>query len=130
MHQNISNNVCPSLDIPSGFFESNIKIRYGYDDRKEGWVNINPKGESYYAYDSSGVDYMLTLEDIPLVWKNKITTIDINPDISEEENIQYRLLKVLNMIYSDERYNPYIDAEVQERVLQQYLIAYKNYQLD
>jgi hypothetical protein len=130
MHQNISNNVCPSLDIPPGFFESNIKIRYGYDDRKEGWVNINPKGENYYAYDKNGVDYMFTLEDIPLVWKDKITTTDINSDVVEEENIQHRLLKILNMIYSDERYNPYVDLEVQERVLQHYLAVYKNYQLD
>lgn len=130
MHQNISNNVCPSLDIPPGFFESNIKIRYGYTDRKEGWVNINPKGENYYAYHKRGVDYMFTLEDIPLVWKGKITTTDINPDVLEEEGIQYRLLKILNMIYSDERYNPYIDSEVQERVLQQHLTVYKNYQLD
>ena len=130
MHQNISNNICPSLDIPLGFFESNIKIRYGYDDRKEGWVNINPKGENYYAYDKNGVDYMFTLEDIPLVWKGKITTTDINSDVVEEENIQHRLLKILNMIYSDERYNPYVDLEVQERVLQHYLAVYKNYQLD
>ena len=130
MHQNISNNICPSLDIPPGFFESNIKIRYGYNDRKEGWVNINPKRENYYAYDKNGVDYMFTLEDIPLVWRDKIITTDISPDVLEEEYIQHRLLKILNMIYSDERYNPYIDSEVQERVLQHYLAVYKNYQLD
>lgn len=130
MHQNISNNICPSLDIPPGFFESNIKIRYGYSDRKEGWVNINPKGENYYAYDKSGVDYMFTLEDIPLVWRGRIRDIDINTDILEQEDIQHRLLKILNMIYSDERYNPYIDLEVQEKVLQHHLYTYRDYQLD
>ena len=129
MHQNISNNVCPSLDIPPGFFSSDMKIRYGYDDRKEGWVNINPKWESYYAYDASGIDYMITPEDIPLVWKSRIAVIDINPSTSEEQDIQHRLLKVLTMMYSDERYNPYIEAEVQEKVLNKYITTYTNYQL-
>jgi hypothetical protein len=130
MHQNISNNICPSLDIPPGFFESDIKIRYGYDNRKEGCININPKGENYYAYDSSGVDCMITLQDIPLVWKDRIKSFNINSNILEEEDIQHRLLRILNMIYSDERYNPYVESEVQERVLQKHLTAYKNYQLD
>ena len=45
-HQSISNNQCPAIDIPPGFFENDIKVRYGYDDYKEGWVNINPKKEN------------------------------------------------------------------------------------
>ena len=75
MHQKIPNSICPSLDIPSGFFNSKIKIRYGYDDYKEGWVNINPKNPNYYADNLNGTDYKITLDDIPLFWKERILTL-------------------------------------------------------
>jgi len=43
--------------------------------------------------------------------------------------IQYRLKDVLSMMYSDVRYNAYLDPEVEEKVLNQYLKTYKQYQL-
>jgi hypothetical protein len=127
-HQRIGNDICPSLEIPYGFFDNSIKIRYGYDDRKDGWTNFNPK-QTYYAYDKAGTDYRWTLEDIPLFWKKAVVDIDINPYIDEMDLIQHRLLAILNMVYSDERYNPHIDPEVQQIVLNQHLQAYENYKL-
>ena len=129
LHQRIDNNTCPSLNIPKGFFESNIKIRYGYSDYMEGWININPKFDNYKAYSLDGIDYKITLEDLPLVWKDKVADLDINPYVNEEEMIQYRLKNVLSMIYSDVRYNAYLDSEVEQKVLNQYLKVYKQYQL-
>jgi len=129
MHQRIPNNICPSLCIPKGFFESKIKIRYGYDDYKEGWVNINPKNPNYYAFDKTGTDYKITLEDIPLFWKNKIIEIDKNPNINEEEMIQHKLQSILQMMYFDQRYNPYIEKEVEQKVLNTYLRTHKQYNL-
>jgi hypothetical protein len=129
LHQRIDNNTCPSLTIPEGFFESNIKIRYGYSDYVEGWVNINPKFDNYKAHSLDGIDYKITLEDLPLVWKNKVADLDINPYVEEEEMIQYRLKNVLSMMYSDVRYNAYLDSEVEQKVLNQYLKVYKQYQL-
>jgi hypothetical protein len=129
LHQRIDNNTCPSLNIPEGFFESNIKIRYGYSDYVEGWVNINPKFNNYKAYSLDGIDYKITLEDLPLVWKNKVADLDINPYVKEEEMIQYRLKNALSMMYSDARYNAYLDSEVEQKVLNQYLKVYKQYQL-
>ena len=128
-HQRIDNNTCPSLTIPEGFFESNMKIRYGYTDYLEGWININPKFSNYRAYSLDGTDYKITLEDLPLVWKNKVAELDINPYIDDEEMIQYRLKDALSMVYSDTRYNSYIDAEVEQKVLNQYLKTHKQYQL-
>jgi len=128
-HQFISTNQCPALDIPVGFFENDIKIRYGYDDYKEGWININPKNSNYYAHDITGADYKFTLHDLPLVWKSKISTIDSNSQIDEEEMIQYRLKSVLEMIYNSQYYNPYIDEELQNKVLEHYLFSYPNYKL-
>ena len=128
-HQFISCNQCPSLDIPPGFFENDIKIRYGYDDYKEGWVNINPKNPNYYAHDKSGIDYKFTLQDLPLVWKSRISTIDSNPSIDEEEMLQYRLKAALEMIYNSEYYNPYIDDEIKDKVLEYYMDSFPQYKL-
>jgi hypothetical protein len=129
MHQKISNNICPALSIPDGFFNNQIKIRFGYNDYKEGWVNINPMIQNYRAHDINGVDDKILIEDIPLFWKNKIVEIDRNPDIDEELMIQYRLAAVLNMVYSDDRYNPYIDKDTESKVLREYLNNYKQYKL-
>jgi hypothetical protein len=133
-HQGITNNQVPSLDIPEGFFNNNIKIRYGYDDRKEGWVNINPKSEYYYAFDKSGTDYKFTLEELPLFWKHRISEIDINPNIDEEELIQYRLKNILEMIYTNahiypSKYHSYIDDAVKDKILNEYLRYYPQYQI-
>ena len=123
----IDNNQCPAIDIPLGFFENNIKVRYGYDDYKEGWTNINPKKDYYYAYNKSGTDYKFTLEDLPLVWKSRISKIDSNSSIDEEEMIQYRLKAVLEMVYTSEYYS--IDKEIEEKILNEYLKQF-NYTID
>jgi hypothetical protein len=123
----ITNDQCPAIDIPDGFFNNNIKIRYGYDDYKEGWVNINPKNPHYYAYDKSGTDCKFTLEDLPLVWKDKISSLDLNKDTDKEEMIQYRLKSILEMIYTSEQYS--IDKEVENKVLNEYLKQYPQYQI-
>ena len=128
-HYTITNNQCPAIDIPPGFFENNIKIRYGYDDYREGWVNINPKNPNYYAYDKSGTDYKFTLDDIPLVWKNKISKIEINENINEEEMIQYKLKSILEMIYNHDNYNAHIDKEVESKILNEYLSPHPQYSL-
>lgn len=123
----IDNNQCPAIDIPIGFFENDIKIRYGYDDYKEGWTNINPKNPYYYAYDTTGTDYKFTLSDLPLVWKGKISVIDSNPDINEEEMLEYRLRAVFDMVYT----SPYfiVDKEVEDKILNEYLKNF-NYSID
>jgi hypothetical protein len=133
-HQGITNNQTPSLDIPEGFFSNDIKIRYGYDDRKEGWVNVNPKNEFYYAFDKTGVDYKFTINEIPLFWKDRISEIDINPNIDEEEMIQYRLKSILEMVYSSahnypSKYHPYIDDAVKNKILKEYLRCFPQYSI-
>lgn len=81
--------VCPPLAIPPGFFDRAIKIRYGYEDNKEGWVNINPLKQTYTAVDPQGTDYKWLLKDIPLFWKSRIVEIDANP-IDEALALQQR----------------------------------------
>jgi hypothetical protein len=121
-HSQISNYNCPALDIPPGFFENDIKIRYGYNDYKEGWVNINPKNENYYAHDKSGTDYKFEIDSLPLFWKNKISVTDINPDIDKEEMIQYYLKSILDIIYTSNEWE--IDEEVENKIINEYLKSY------
>jgi hypothetical protein len=133
-YQGITNNQVPALDIPHGFFNNDIKIRYGYNTRKEGWININPKNNNYYAANKDGADYKFTLEEIPLFWEHRISEIDINPNINEEEIIQYRLKSILEMIYTDAhihpyKYHQYIDKELENNILNEYLKQYPQYQI-
>lgn len=79
-------NTIPELEIPDGFFESKIKIRYGYSDRREGWVNINPSSKNLYAYDNNAADYRWVLSDIPLFWRKRISEVDVNMELTEEDH--------------------------------------------
>ena len=123
----IDNNQCPAIDIPVGFFENDIKIRYGYDDYIEGWTNINPKNLDYYAYNITGTDYKFTLNDLPLIWKDKISVVDSNVKIDDEEILTYRLKAIFNMVFT----SPYfeIDEEVINKVFNKYLENF-NYSID
>jgi len=123
----IDNNQCPAIDIPVGFFKNDIKIRYGYDDYIEGWTNINPKNLDYYAYNITGTDYKFTLNDLPLIWKDKISVVDSNVKIDDEEILTYRLKAIFNMVFT----SPYfeIDEEVINKVFNKYLENF-NYSID
>lgn len=80
----------PPLFIPNRFFDSNIKIAYGYEDYREGWTNINPIAKKYSFEDSTfGTDLKITLEDIPLFWKNRIKEIDINKKLNAAAVVKY-----------------------------------------
>lgn len=76
----VPSNLVPPLFIPEGFFQNKIKIAYGYEKAKKGYVNINPS-KSNYSFESplTGTDLKISLEKIPLFWKRRIERIDINP---------------------------------------------------
>ena len=84
MHYDAYSHVgCPAnraapLVIPPGFFENQLRVRYGYYDRKEGWVNVNPAME-YYAVTPEGADVKTTFDRLPMFWQP--VEIDINPDV-------------------------------------------------
>lgn len=90
-------NVTPPLVIPPDFFENAIKIRIGYDNRKDNWVNLNPLSEWLYAANPSGTDYRWTMDDIPLFWKNKIVEVDIAPNYDKDRMNQARDYAFLNI---------------------------------
>ena len=68
----VPSSLVPPLFIPPGFFEKKIKIAYGYDKPRKGWVNINPLKKKYSFDDpKNGTDLKIPLEDIPLFWKKE-----------------------------------------------------------
>lgn len=92
----------PPLFIPKGFFTNNIKIAYGYDKYREGWVNINPLAKEYSFRDKKyGTDMKIGLKYIPLFWKSHIKTIDVNKAVDK-----YRLEQAIS-INEQIKYNPW-----------------------
>jgi hypothetical protein len=126
-HSNIPNDNCPAIDIPPGFFENNIKIRYGYDDYKKDWVNINPKNQLYKADNENGTDYRFEINSLPLVWKDKISVIDCNPNIDQEEMITYFMESILKMSHVFTEFE--VDEEVKTKILKEYLKPYPSYSI-
>lgn len=85
-HVGTNSNHCPPLEIPPGFFEKNIVIKYGYNTRYDNCVNINPSVPTLYAADTiNGTDYKFGLNDIPAFWKPFISRIDVNHHINSNE---------------------------------------------
>lgn len=78
-------NQIPPLFIPKGFFENDIKIAYGFDEYKKGWVNVNPCAKKYIFEDIRyGTDLKLTLDQLPLFWKERTSQILKNSRLSEQ----------------------------------------------
>lgn len=95
----IWNDQVPPLIIPPGFFESNIKIAYGYGNYRVGWTNINPCAKKYSFRDiKHGTDLKIGLEEIPLFWKSHIKEIDINPNL--DKNKERKCLERNKEIYT------------------------------
>ena len=83
------------LFIPDGFFEKNIRIRYGYNNRQDGFVSINPLFNSICTSNPAYPELNILLQDIPLFWKKRISNIDINAETGStfdnliKENLSY-----------------------------------------
>jgi hypothetical protein len=71
----------PPLLIPKGFFEEKIKLRYGFEDYKDGWLNINPIIKKYIFEGINGVDLKIEKANFPTFWSNKISRLEINNNV-------------------------------------------------
>jgi hypothetical protein len=82
-HVQIGPEVCPSMEIPQGFFEG-MTIRYGFNDRQDDAVNINPMAKDLYEIDPiNGTDYRFTVDTLPAFWKSHIKQIVVADSIDE-----------------------------------------------
>ncbi len=96
-HADIDINVCPPLFIPDGFFENDIKILYCSDIKKTGFVNVNPLKKNYSTVDPNGADLKCLLEDLPLFWRDRISSIETVKHESKEKLLSARNRAVLDM---------------------------------
>ena len=83
-------NITPPLFIPPGFFEKDIKIGIGYQERDDSWTNFNPAGEWLYNFHPNGTDYRWVEEDIPLFWSNRLGLVSHSSDYDKEFMYQAR----------------------------------------
>lgn len=81
--------VIPPIAIPPGFFEGNMIIKYGFDDRDSDCVNVNPL-KNLMTVDHFGTDYKFTLEDIPLFWRSRIKEIIVADNVDHTAMIAAR----------------------------------------
>jgi len=72
-------NFTPPIVIPPGFFDNDIKVRFGYPERRVNWVNCDPAHQFLYAVNPHGTDYRWVPGDIPLFWQQRISEKEINP---------------------------------------------------
>lgn len=114
-------NFCPPLYIPEGFFEKQMKLKFGFKQYDQKCVNINATSPTIFSADMhSSSDYRWVKEDIPLFWKNKIVSMEFSGDYDESEQKKYRneyfflctklkldKLKLYNLCYSSD-YLPHI----------------------
>lgn len=89
-HVKVGPEIAPPLEIPPGFFEKNMVIKYGFSERDPNCVNINPTTEHLYAADANGTDYKFTLDDIPLFWHKYIKEVIVADNVDHQAMAEAR----------------------------------------
>jgi hypothetical protein len=94
-------NRCVPLCVPDGFFNNEIKISFCREQRKDGWIHINPVLANYFTVDAKGADYKYMIEDLPLFWRDKIIDIDFGPEIDRQVLVMARNKAVQDIVHSE-----------------------------
>lgn len=93
----------PPLFIPDGFFERDIRLRFGFQTTADGWVTINPNTEEYSCHiPVVGTDMKIRIQDIPLFWRRRISRISVSSSGYSWDNFRHEKPQV-------EEANPFID---------------------
>lgn len=89
--------IAPTLFIPPGFFENDIKIRIGFNDRNDNYTNFNPMTENLYNTNPTGADYRWIEHDIPLFWRDRVSEITRSDNNTDQQLIEARNTAFLKM---------------------------------
>jgi len=122
-YYHMTRNQCPALNIPDGFFDNQIKISVGNENKIDGYTWLNPCIEQFNSENIHGVDYKILEEDIPLFWKKRINEIK-RFDIDKNIFIENRLKSVMNMINLNYTTPHIFDERVKEKILDVWKKAY------
>jgi hypothetical protein len=98
-HNGIDINACPPLFIPDGFFDNEIKILYCSDQRRKGYVSVNPLKKNYSTVDRTGADLKCVLEDLPLFWRSRIAQVETARHVDEKLLLRRRNEAVLKFAW-------------------------------
>lgn len=94
--------VYPPLFIPPGFFESEIRIAYGFTETRIGWVNINPSAKMYSFQDTTqGTDLKWSLDRLPVFWRSRTKEVDVN------HNVDLRVLQNHSVVAFERMNHPW-----------------------
>jgi hypothetical protein len=104
-HSKVSLEVVPVMMIPDKFFEKKVKIQYGFEQRKAGFVWMHPLKEmiqnevvhSERGSTNDKCDTNILLEDTPLFWREKIEYIereDLDPKQLREAYLEQKLKEI------------------------------------
>ncbi len=69
----------PPLFIPPGFFERDVKLRYGHAERRPGWVQVSPTRSPASFLSPDGADLCCEYHQIPHFWLDRISATDVHP---------------------------------------------------
>jgi len=116
------NNDPPQI-IPLGFFNNDIKIKFG-GDKKDGYFYINPNLEKHSCVDPNGADAFWALDDLPLFWKNRISYIEIDSKIDMKLSKRNAIIKNIKSLH------PYIFTSGNEKLQFEIIMRYKNILFD
>jgi hypothetical protein len=122
-YYHMTRNQCPALNIPDGFFENNIKISVGNENRIDGYTWLNPSITDYRSAHPNGVDYKMLEEDIPLFWKKRISEIK-RYEFDKNIAIENRLKSVMNMLYLNYTTPCVFKQDIKEKFLDVWKKAY------
>jgi hypothetical protein len=89
-HVNVGPETAPPLEIPPGFFESKMNIKYGFNEHDPSCININPAAEHLYAANVNGTDYKFTLQDIPAFWQQYINDYTVADNVDHQAMAEAR----------------------------------------
>jgi len=125
-HVGISINDCPPLLIPDGFFNSDIRIQYCIDKKKDGYLSINPFKDNYTTVDENGADLKCLISEIPIFWKDRVSEIDSKEYLKTTKLISARNRAVLRIASADRARTEWPPWQIVSKLKNVALYPYRN----
>jgi len=125
--EHLPNETVPVLEIPDGFFESNLRINYSSSYKKD-FTNINPLTEKLKIFDENGFDLNIPKQVLPHFWKDKISEFQddfskIKFALSDEEISQTFIDRICNIWNYDPKFQTSNGGQILKNKIRHY---YKN----
>ena len=103
----MTNEDCPALSIPEGFFEKNIKITFEPkldNNRKKGYTYLDPFAKDYYAWSKYGTDYKWDKTNIPSFWNSRISELT-GPEPLGDEARSAKTKNLIKLIFANAKHH-------------------------